>query len=553
MPSNASKTGNKKHRSLAARIIGAIVITLLLFGVIVGSIGLREFTRALKKEYSESTYHMARTAAAEINGDRLGIYLEGAAKGDYAIVKRTLDEYCRNLNVSLIYVIVVDRSDYGRFVSVFNPVNNAVDDSSYVEWELGHKRDTTNDEYRRKYRAIYEEGSPYETVYRIHTTDGQHPHITTMVPVTGESGQVQGILCMQRPVRELTDATRPYLITVSVSTVLLGVLASYIAARYIRKHFVKPVEEISREAARFAEENTVGKPLGSISRISEISELASSIDTLETDMTSYIKGLTAATAERERISTELSLASSIQKGTIPGEVPAFPERNDLSILGSMTPARTVGGDFYNYMMIDDDHLAMWIGDVSGKGIPAALFMMSSNLMITERTRFGGSPAEILRQVNDSLCEHNEAEMFVTVWLGILELSTGRLTAANAGHEYPALMQHGCFELLKDKHGFVLGGMSGMKYKDYDIVLEPGAKVFVYSDGVPEAADGNGGMFGTERMLGALNAAKDGSPEEVLRSIGEALDGFTGEAEQFDDITMLCAEYAPAQRQAVKRG
>ncbi|MBR6007144.1 MAG: hypothetical protein IK064_05900, partial [Clostridia bacterium] len=181
------------------------------------------------------------------------------------------------MNVSLIYVIVVDRSDYGRFESVFNAVDNDVDNSEYTPWELGHKRDTTNDEYREKYRAIYENGSPYETVYRAKTTDGQHPHITTLVPVKAQDGSVTGILCIQRPMRELDDVQKPYLRRIALSTLIAALAAGAFIALFIRKHVVRPVKRIADETVRFAKENVKAEPLGEISKYREIMSLASSI------------------------------------------------------------------------------------------------------------------------------------------------------------------------------------------------------------------------------------------------------------------------------------
>ena len=170
-------------------------------------------------------------------------------------------------------------------------------------------------------------------------------------------------------------------------------------------------------------------------------------------------------------------------------------------------------------------------------------MMASKIVLQSVAMLGHSPAEILRRTNEAVCSNNEAEMFVTVWLGILELSTGKLTAANAGHEFPALrMPDGEFELFKDKHGFVIGGMEGVRYKEYEIQLEPGSKLFVYTDGVAEATNAEKELFGTERMIDVLNADPNACPEEILKNVREAVDGFVKEAEQFDDLTMLCVEY-----------
>ena len=241
--------------------------------------------------------------------------------------------------------------------------------------------------------------------------------------------------------------------------------------------------------------------------------------------------------------TELAMATQIQESILPSIFPAFPDRSDFDIYASMDPAKEVGGDFYDYFLIDDDHLCMVIADVSGKGVPAALFMMASKIILQSVAMLGSSPAEILKKTNEALCSNNEADMFVTVWLGILELSTGKLTAANAGHEFPALKQpNGPFELYKDAHDFVLGGFDDSEYGEYTLTLEPGARMFFYTDGVPEAVNAQREQFGTERMLEALNAAPDAGPEELLKNVRAAVNRFVKDAEQFDDLTMLGFEY-----------
>ena len=244
-----------------------------------------------------------------------------------------------------------------------------------------------------------------------------------------------------------------------------------------------------------------------------------------------------------RIGTELALAEKIQEDMLPNLFPAFPERSEFDLYASMNPAKEVGGDFYDFFMVDDDHLGLVIADVSGKGIPAAMFMMFSKNIIANNTMLGKSPAQALMDANNAICANNSEEMFVTVWLGVFEISTGKLIAANAGHEYPALMTpDGKFELYKDKHGLVIGGMEGAKYKDYEILLEPGAKLFVYTDGVPEATNSSEELFGTERLVEALNVMGDSKPKKLLEGIRCAVDDFVKEAEQFDDLTMLCLEY-----------
>ena len=208
----------------------------------------------------------------------------------------------------------------------------------------------------------------------------------------------------------------------------------------------------------------------------------------------------------------------------------------------MDPAREVGGDFYDFYLIDKDHLCMVIADVSGKGIPAALFMMISKIIIQSCAMLGRSAGEILTKTNEALCSNNKMEMFVTVWIGVLEISTGKLVASNAGHEYPAIKTGSEFKLLKDKHGLVIGAMDGIQYKEYELDLKPGDKLFLYTDGVAEATRNGDELFGTKRMLEALNKDPKAAPEQALRNVRHAVDEFVGNDEQFDDLTMMCFEY-----------
>ena len=259
----------------------------------------------------------------------------------------------------------------------------------------------------------------------------------------------------------------------------------------------------------------------------------------------------ALALENERISTELALAARIQANSLPAE---FPDRPEFEICASMTPAKEVGGDLYDFFLVDDDHLALVIGDVSGKGVPAALFMMLSSTLIHHVAKGERSPAKILQQVNTEICSRNPEEMFVTVWLGVLELSTGRLTAVNAGHEYPAVMSpNGHFELLRDKHGLVVGAMDGTRYHEYELLLAPGTRLFVYTDGVPEATNAAEEMFGKERMLAALQKRERGRLTEILAEVRGAVTDFAGNAQQFDDLTMLCLEYRGDSRPGKEKG
>ncbi|MBQ6623588.1 MAG: serine/threonine-protein phosphatase, partial [Mogibacterium sp.] len=219
--------------------------------------------------------------------------------------------------------------------------------------------------------------------------------------------------------------------------------------------------------------------------------------------------------------------------------PAFPDNPYIDLFATMDPAKEVGGDFYDFFMIDDKQLALVIADVSGKGVPAALFMVIAKTLIKNQVAMGKSPAEALENVNNQLAEGNESCLFVTVWLAVLDLTTGEVIEANAGHENPALCRKdGTFEMVKLRHSPAVAMMEGMQYKERTFHLDPGDTLFVYTDGVPEATNKDMQMFGEERLEMALNKYKDLEMKDLLPAIRREVDEFVGDADQFDDITML---------------
>ena len=337
----------------------------------------------------------------------------------------------------------------------------------------------------------------------------------------------------------------------TVSSIVFLIILSLICLGLITGLVLKPLKTIQDNIRSYQSDKdskAVKENLASVHPDNEIGELSEDIVALTQEIDQYIKENGRITAEKERISTELEMAKRIQESMLPGIFPAFPDRHEFDVYATMEPAKEVGGDFYDFFLIDDDHLALVISDVSGKGVPAALFMMISKIILQSCAMLGQSPEDILIKTNEAICSNNELEMFVTVWVGVLEISTGKLIAANAGHEYPAILRNGSqFELLKDRHGFVIGGIEGMKYTQYEIQLNPGDKLVLYTDGITEAMDPDRKMFGTGRMIEALNKAKDASADTILKTVRESIQVFVKDTEQFDDMTMLCLEYSGDQK------
>ena len=369
---------------------------------------------------------------------------------------------------------------------------------------------------------------------------------TAMEPITDENGKIVAVACLDLSITSIRHAYLKMMrhLGILVTLILIGSGLLYFSS--VQKNFIKPIQKLEKATASLVSDLMSGKDTVfqvDVHTGDEIEALARSFENMDCQLKAYIEQNAQITAERERISTELDLARRIQSDMLPGEFPPFPERTEFEIYAGMHPAKEVGGDFYDFFLIDEKHLGLVIADVSGKGVPAALFMMMSKIMVQNFALSGLEPAKVLEIINEQICKNNKEQMFVTVWLGVLDLDTGLLSAANAGHEYPILkMPDGQFEMIRDKHGVVIGGIEHARYKNYTLQLEPGAKLFVYTDGLTEATNEALELFGMERILRALNEVPDGTPEQILEHVQKRMDQFVGSEPQFDDLTMMCLSY-----------
>ena len=329
-------------------------------------------------------------------------------------------------------------------------------------------------------------------------------------------------------------------------SLLLAMFNVYMTKRFI----VNPVEDMAKAAGEYVNYRREGGGMQTAffqrftwrEEGNEIDDLKASMNRMERELNSYIDNMALVAEENSRIRTELSVARQIQEDILPSVFPPFPDRKDISLYATMEPAKEVGGDFYDILLLDDDHLALDVADVSGKGVPAALFMMISKSLINSTLRRGRSPAWTISYVNNLLTENNREDMFVTVWLAVIELSTGRMTYVNAGHENTILFHDGEWEMRTEVHDFIVGGIEDTQYNNREFDLSPGDIIFQYTDGLTEAINSEEEIFGEERLMDACKKADRETPEAFLRDIRAAMREFTGETEQFDDITMLCYIY-----------
>ena len=374
--------------------------------------------------------------------------------------------------------------------------------------------------------------------------------MTAMTPVLHEDGTMAGYVMADISMNEVMNTRQTFLITLVALLAAVAVVFLIAFLMILRRKVIRPIDQLTQATGAFIQNNeeelaegtaTVNVP--EIRTGDEVEVLADSFRKMEEDMISYIRSFMEITAEKERIGAELNVATQIQADMLPRIFPAFPERREFDIYATMDPAKEVGGDFYDFFLVDEDHLAVVIADVSGKGVPAALFMVIAKTLIKNHAQNRDTPGAVFTQTNEQLCEGNDAGLFVTAWMGVLEISTGQFVYVNAGHNPPLLKRAGGqFEWLKSRPGFVLAGMEGIRYRENTLQLEPGDELYLYTDGVTEATNSSQELFGEERLQAALNEEPDLPVHKLLPKIKGCIDAFVGEAEQFDDITMLGLHY-----------
>ena len=555
----------RRHHSLEAKTFHAVLMGSLILGVMSLILGLGLYVYSLGNQYINEAFELTKNAEGVIENvgdvraicnETLDIYHslsdEERAVQDEEYFARfdtvTKSEvYPRVIDFLLEYYASSDVNDI--FIAMYDKETQALvyvaDPDDKRPLRTGAWEEETAKEISQ---FLNSDGST--EIYNISYTDKYGWLCTTGVPIFNDDGSIASFILADVSLEELLHGMRSFTILYTIATILTVLLLGFLLSRHIRKNMVEPINMIAEAAEAYVKDKKDGGPLSEnhfkglgIDTGDEIENLYFTLSDMEKDLNTYEVDLTKAIQEQQRIGTELYLAKRIQEDMLPTIFPPFPERKDFDVYASMIPAKEVGGDFYDYFLIDDDHLCIVMADVSGKGVPAALFMMASKILLKTTAMAIPEPGKILARVNNQICNNNSLEMFVTAWLGILELSTGKLTAANAGHEYPIIRQHGGrYELYRDKHGFVMGGMEGMEYKEYEIWLKPGSEVFLYTDGVTEATNEKNEQFGTKRLLESLNGGLAPELKGVLERVNDAVDVFVGDAPQFDDITMLCLYY-----------
>lgn len=550
--------------------MGSILMVMSVFAILVLLIGNYAFTKSFEEEYYNAVLQIADLAEGADDIDDIRDYLQYSEEElervhnfgtymnyynhcisesenpdlelynmsvSYYEEKEYLQNICDTMGMSVINIIEPS-DDYEEYTVIFDCLNSY---SRLEKWEMGRVCETTNDNYKNAYKKIYEDGSNREVVERMSDLGFGTPHITALVPIYNNSSEIMGILTVQRNTEELTRARRGFAQGVGGLTIILVIISFIIEARLLRTYIVTPISVISKEAGRFAKENTRGSyDLRDYDYlVKEIYDMSSAIESMEEDTLNNIENIKTIVSEQERIGADLELASRIQFGMLPKEDQIKEDIKEFDIEAIMQPAREVGGDFYDFYMISENELVIEIADVSDKGLAAAFFMAITKTLIASRAGMGGETSDIISYVDKMVSEKNDTGMFVTVWFAIINLETGHVKVCNAGHDYPAVMKDGQeFVIEKTPHGPPIGFIPGATFVDYDFYIKPGDRIFLYTDGLNEAKRSDGERFGLERVLKVLNSQKDSSNKQLIAAMKDSVKMFVGNEPQFDDTTML---------------
>ena len=531
----------RKHHKLQNTVLLSFTILAVVLVLVISLVVGDRYIRGEMENCRTTAYAYTKSAAELIDGDKIAHYLETSEKDEYYYeILDFLNSFRLNTDIQYYYVFVPFEDDlvYIWDANALKPGETAED----VDFcELGYREEYMEGGKEATY-SIYKQNPPEEIEL---VNDDKYGYISSAYsPVFDSNGEPVAVVGVDVYMPDLQENMRDFLVVVIAAIFLVVLAAILMCFFFVKRKIVNPINKIRDTSKRMVEnlENEDSIDV-SVKTGNEIEELFDSFKEMYGDVKDYIKKLEGVTAEKERIGAELDVAKHIQASMLPCIFPAFPERSEIDIYATMEPAKEVGGDFYDFFMVDDTHLAIVMADVSGKGVPAALFMVIGKTLIKDHTSPGADLGKVFTEVNQLLCESNSEELFITAFEGVLDLVTGEFVYVNAGHEMPFICKAGGdFEPYKIRAAFVLAGMEGMKYRAGSMRLEPGDKIFQYTDGVTEATNVNNELYGMERLGAILNKVKNGTPHDILPAVKKDIDEFVGEAPQFDDITMLCLEY-----------
>ena len=531
------------RKSLKRRINRVELLLILLMAVVISFVSYYAMRNTFLRFYNEKGQDIVRTLAAQMDGDSLRECLESdnvTEQPYYQEMLHVMDITKSNItDHTYLYMFIPGEDSWVYVMEGRSPQDDPALISNYGDvFEYGKTEYTwmLPDAQAKKPSTEIVLGEDY----------GYGRALSNWAPVLDSNGDLVTMIEIDYSLHTINAELQGYMFKLILSFVVCTLLVVFIVLKTISAFVTTPLENLTGYVDSYEHGELNREKIEDFKSGDEIQWLATAFRDMTVRIETYIQDLTTITAEKERIGAELNVARQIQVDMLPNNSRELSEGKVFDVFASMTPAKEVGGDFYDYYMLDDDHLVITVADVSGKGVGAALFMARSLTILKARMMMLRDPASALIMANNELCRNNE-EMFVTVWLGILELPTGHLTFANAGHETPLLRHNGVFSYVQQKSGFILGGMEDIKYKNQELFLRPGDLFFQYTDGVPEATNSSWEQIGKDGVLKIINSHAEMGGGELLDAMLREVQDFTGDAPQYDDVTMLALYYGGENR------
>lgn len=532
----------KTKKILKFKILIVFVVLLLVLGVALVFTIAKLYRGNMEDYYTDYAFSQASIIADYIDGDKLNEYYTLSKEGKPS--DEIKDDYYYEVQNYLQSTSEKTGAEYTYIVVPEEKVHVYVWDSGTGDevCEIGDVEEYYGEGDQIMHAAF---SADADKVILVTNNDTYGYLASAYVPILDSKGNPVGLSSIDISMDMINSNIRRFVIYAAIveAVVLLVAGAAYVI--YIEKIIIKPVDILKKATVQIRKTDIekLADVRVDLKTNDELEDLGNAFSYMTYKLSESIRNLQEITAEKNRIGAELDVAANIQSSMLPTIFPAPPENELIDIYATMDPAKEVGGDFYDFFFIDERHLAIVVADVSGKGIPASLFMVIGKTLIKDHTLINNDLGEVFSKVNNMLCEANSQGLFITAFEGVLDLVTGDFTFVNAGHEMPFISKNGGhFEPYKIKPGFVLAGMEDMKYTAGELKLEPGDKIFQYTDGVTEATSLDKELFGMQRLEDALDTVKTSMPKEILPAVKKAIDDFVGEAPQFDDITMLCLEY-----------
>ena len=547
-----------KQGKLSTRVVVYCCILAAALSLVLGGLGYSIYRRksmSSYKMYIESTLNIVDSM---VDADDMRICIDSGQRTEgYDQLQRQIDNIKENTMVEFIYLIVpMDKDDISniQYVSIAYTEEEYLYEADNIVY-LGEpvQEDAFTDVMLQVFReAMFGAGE----ISYVSNDAGFGNMLTGTKPVIDSNGNTVCLICVDYSMEEIYSTMFDYLIGIIIGTVITAMLTLFVIIARINRTVVSPIQAMAVAAGDFVQQtheivdpSQLAYKNVEVYTNDEIRILSESIHNMMSDMIDFMQNLTKAAADKERISAELNVANQIQDSMIPNIYPAFQERQEFDVYGSILYAQHMGNIFYDYFFIDNTHFGFFIGDISHTGISAALMMVIARTIIKNYAKLGFGVDRVFAETNNQISSSNEsAGMKITAFMGIVDLETGIMSYVNAGHSQPFLKRSGeKFKELPCKNGFALGSMANVPYWKQEIQLVQGDMLFMYTNGLTEAYDHKGDIFSKERLENMLNIwiAKEYDIQDIARTAQQSVQEFMNGAEQERDIAMLLFRYLAA--------